>query len=92
MAEPVGVAVVGASGYAAHELIQILLRHPGVKIAMATSRQDERLDALHPSLASRINLACEPFDADRVAEQQVRVPRPPPHRQHGDRPLAPRAG
>lgn len=69
MSEPVGVAVVGASGYAARELIQILLRHPGVKIAMATSRQDERLDALHPSLVRRIDLACEPFDADRMAER-----------------------
>lgn len=69
MAEPVGVAVVGASGYAARELIQILLRHPGARIAMATSRQDERLDALHPSLTGRIDLACEPFDADRLAER-----------------------
>jgi N-acetyl-gamma-glutamyl-phosphate reductase len=63
------VAVVGASGYAARELIQILLRHPGARIAMATSRQDERLDALHPSLTGRIDLACEPFDPDRVAER-----------------------
>ena len=65
-----GVAIVGASGYAALELIRILLRHPGARIAMATSRQDEapRLDALHPSLTGRIDLACRPFDADRVAE------------------------
>ncbi|WP_165064676.1 N-acetyl-gamma-glutamyl-phosphate reductase [Paludisphaera rhizosphaerae] len=69
MAEPVGVAVVGASGYAARELIQILLKHPSAKVTVATSRQDERLDALHPSLARRIDLTCEPFDADRVAEK-----------------------
>ncbi|MDG3004178.1 N-acetyl-gamma-glutamyl-phosphate reductase [Paludisphaera mucosa] len=69
MAEPVGAAIVGASGYAARELIQILLRHPGVKVAVATSRQDERLDALHPGLTKRIDLACEPFDADRIAER-----------------------
>ena len=66
-----GVAIVGASGYAARELIRILLNHPRVRIAAATSRQDEspRLDALHPSLARRIDLACEPFDADRIAER-----------------------
>jgi N-acetyl-gamma-glutamyl-phosphate reductase len=66
-----GVAIVGASGYAARELIGILLRHPGVTITAATSRSDEspRLDTLHPSLARRIDLACEPFDADRVAEK-----------------------
>ena len=52
------------------ELIRILLNHPAAKIAVATSRQDEspRVDALHPSLAGRIDLACEPFDADRVAD------------------------
>ncbi len=66
-----GVAIVGASGYAARELIQILLGHPDVNITAATSRQDEapRLDALHPSLTKRIDLACEPFDADRIADR-----------------------
>ena len=65
----VGVAIVGASGYGARELIRILLGHPGAKITVATSRQDEapRLDALHPSLSGRIDLTCEPFDADSVA-------------------------
>lgn len=65
-----GVAIVGASGYASRELIRLLLNHPGAKVTAATSRQDEapRLDALHPSLAGRIDLACQPFDADRVAE------------------------
>src|SRR4051812_34927053 len=68
---PVGVAIVGASGYASRELIRILLGHPGARIAVATSRQDEapRLEALHPSLRGRIDLACEPFDADRTAER-----------------------
>lgn len=66
-----GVAIVGASGYASRELVRILLNHPGAKVTVATSRQDEgtRLDALHPSLARRIDLTCEPFDADRVAER-----------------------
>ncbi len=66
-----GVAIVGASGYAARELIRILLGHPGVTITAATSRQDEspRLDELHPSLAGRIELACEGFDATRIADK-----------------------
>ncbi len=66
-----GVAIVGASGYAARELIRILLNHPQARITAATSRQDEspRLDALHPSLARRIDLNCEPFDAGRIAER-----------------------
>ena len=63
------VAIVGASGYASRELIQILLNHPSARITMATSRSDEapRIDALHPSLARRTDLACVPFDPDRVA-------------------------
>jgi N-acetyl-gamma-glutamyl-phosphate reductase len=62
---------VGASGYAARELFRILVNHPGVEITAATSRSDEspRVDALHPSLARRIDLSCEPFNADRIAEK-----------------------
>lgn len=65
-----GVAVVGASGYASRELIRILLGHPDAKVAVATSRSDEapEVAALHPSLRGRIDLRCEPFDADRIAE------------------------
>ena len=69
----IDVAIVGASGYAARELFRILLNHPGARVALATSRQDEgtRVDALHPSLARRVDLACEPFDPDRVAVDNV---------------------
>lgn len=71
MSKPVDVAIVGASGYTALELVRILLRHPGARIVMATSRQDERprLDTIHPSLTGRIDLACEPFDPNRLAER-----------------------
>ena len=52
------VAVVGASGYAARELFRILAGHPAARLVMATSTQESspRVDALHPSLASRVNL------------------------------------
>jgi N-acetyl-gamma-glutamyl-phosphate reductase len=67
----IDVAIVGASGYAARELIRILLGHPQVHITAATSRQDEalRLESLHPSLARRIELKCEVFDAGRIADR-----------------------
>lgn len=67
------VAILGASGYTALELIKILLRHREVEIAAATSRQSEtpRLAELHPSLTSRIDLRCEPLNADRLAERGV---------------------
>lgn len=65
------VAIIGASGYSARELIAILLRHPNVRITAATSRQDEapRLDSLHPSLARRTDLVCEMFDPDAIAKK-----------------------
>ncbi|HEY7331054.1 MAG TPA: N-acetyl-gamma-glutamyl-phosphate reductase [Gemmataceae bacterium] len=67
------VAILGGSGYTALELIKILLRHPGVEIAAVTSRQSDtpRLAELHPSLTGRIDLRCEPFDADRLVTRGV---------------------
>ncbi|HTU18664.1 MAG TPA: N-acetyl-gamma-glutamyl-phosphate reductase [Gemmataceae bacterium] len=67
------VAILGGSGYTALELIKILLRHPAVEIAAVTSRQSDtpRLAELHPSLTGRIDLRCEPFDADRLAARGV---------------------
>lgn len=64
------VAVVGASGYAARELMGILARHPYAELVMATSRADESpsVQSLHPSLNRIVDLSCEPFDADRLAQ------------------------
>lgn len=65
------VAIVGGSGYTARELLRILLGHPGARVVMVTSRQDEapRVDAMHPSLRGRTDLVCEPFDPDQVAKR-----------------------
>src|SRR5262245_33420763 len=65
------VAIVGASGYGARELFRILLSHRGAQVVAATSTQEgsPRVDALHPSLAGRVDLACEPFDAESLAER-----------------------
>lgn len=65
------VAIVGASGYTSLELIKILLRHPHAKIAAVVSRDAEcpPIAKLHPSLTSRLDLACEPFDAASLAKR-----------------------
>jgi N-acetyl-gamma-glutamyl-phosphate reductase len=67
------VAILGGSGYTAAELIKILLRHPAAEVAAVTSRQEDtpRLAELHPSLTGRIDLRCEPFDADRLVARGV---------------------
>src|SRR5262245_49147078 len=67
------VAILGGSGYTAAELIKILLRHPGVQIEAVASRQEGTplVAELHPSLAGRIALRCEPFDADALVARGV---------------------
>lgn len=69
----VRVAILGGSGYTAVELMKILLRHPGAEIAAVTSRQDEHVADLHPSLLGRLDLRCEPFDPDRLKAKGVQV-------------------
>ena len=66
-------AILGGSGYTALELIKILLRHPQVEIVAVTSRQEDtpHIADLHPSLTGRIDLRCEPFDADRLLARGV---------------------
>jgi N-acetyl-gamma-glutamyl-phosphate reductase len=67
------IAILGGSGYTAVELIKILLRHPGAEIVAVTSRQEDTPDVadLHPSLAGRLDLRCEPFNADRLVARGV---------------------
>src|SRR3954470_727300 len=67
----VKVAILGGSGYTAVELMKILLRHPQAEIAAVTSRQDESVADLHPSLFGRLDLPCETFDPDRLAAKGV---------------------
>ncbi len=64
--DKVKVAVLGGSGYTGAELIKILLRHPGAEIVAITSRQDEHIADLHPSLLGRFDMRCEPFNADAL--------------------------
>jgi N-acetyl-gamma-glutamyl-phosphate reductase len=92
MPEKIRVAILGASGYTARELLLLLLRHPHVEIAAVTTRQEGREGAplvseLHPSLYGRLAIRCEPLDAEELARRGVRcVFACLPHgREHGNR-------
>jgi len=52
-AEPISVAIVGATGYGGGELLRLLERHPWVRIAalQARGREDESIAGSHPHLA-----------------------------------------
>lgn len=65
------VAVAGATGYTALELIRILLRNPEVQITAATTRQAGRtpISSIHPSLTGRLELDCEDLSVAQIAER-----------------------
>jgi len=65
------VAILGATGYSALELIKILLRHPHVQITALTSRQEgsPSIGTVHPSLNGRLSLQCEDLSPEQVAER-----------------------
>jgi N-acetyl-gamma-glutamyl-phosphate reductase len=77
MPEKIRVAILGASGYTARELLLLLLRHPHVEIAAVTTRQEGKegtplVSELHPSLYGRLAIRCEPLDAEELARRGVR--------------------
>ena len=64
------VAILGATGYTALELMKLLLRHPGVEITALTSREETApVDRIHPSLSGRISLSLENLSAKEVASR-----------------------
>ena len=69
----INVAVLGASGYTALEVIKILLRHPHAKIVACISRQEGTplVSSIHPSLAKRIDLRCEELDLASLKKKGV---------------------
>lgn len=69
------VAIAGASGYIGGELLRLLLGHPRVEVAMATSDSyaGRRIDGPHPNLRGRSNLCFVPHDhlAGAAGDYQV---------------------
>jgi N-acetyl-gamma-glutamyl-phosphate reductase len=65
------VAVLGASGYAARELLRLLLAHPEAKITALASRQEgePHIGDVHPILRGRLDLKLENLAAGEIAER-----------------------
>ena len=64
------VGILGSSGYTAVELIKILLRHPNVETAALTTRQTPGpISAVHPELASRLNMDTENLTATEIGKR-----------------------
>lgn len=67
----ISVGILGASGYTALELAKLLLRHPQVRIAALTSRQDDSrpIGEVHPQLTGRISVPVENLSLEEVARR-----------------------
>jgi N-acetyl-gamma-glutamyl-phosphate reductase len=67
----VNIAILGATGYTALELIKILLRHPHATITAVTSRQEgnKYISAIHPSLSGRLDVRLEELSPGELAER-----------------------
>ena len=67
------VAILGASGYTAAELIRLLLRHPNAEIVAMTTHQDaeKNLSEVHPALTGRLGLRLERLAADELIGRGV---------------------
>lgn len=65
------VAILGATGYSALELMKILLRHPEAEITTVTSRQEgnPHVAMVHPSLVGRLDLKLEDLGPVAVANR-----------------------
>ena len=65
------VAVHGATGYAARELLNILLRHPGAEVTALTTRRDDapHVSEVHPALLGRLDLRCENLSPRQLADR-----------------------
>jgi N-acetyl-gamma-glutamyl-phosphate reductase len=63
------IAILGATGYTAVELIKILLRHSEAEIVAVTSRQEGQppIAMIHPSLTGRLDLRLEDLSPAEVA-------------------------
>ena len=65
--------IVGGTGYTGVELLRILAAHPGVEVAVVTSRTDAglRVDALYPSLRKHIDKVFSLPDIEILAQCDV---------------------
>lgn len=65
------VGIVGATGYTALEVARLLCNHPDAELVAATSRGDagKPIHEVHPSLAGRVDVTIETFDARTFADK-----------------------
>lgn len=64
----INAGIVGATGFAGEELIDILLRHHGVRITVLSAKIDkaQAIDEIFPKFKNRISLICQEPDIKEI--------------------------
>ncbi len=65
----INVGIIGVTGYAGEELIDILLKHPNVRIANISAKIDKprKISDIFPKFRNRIDLICSEPDLTKIA-------------------------
>ena len=65
------IAILGATGYTALELLKILARHPEAEVTALTTRQDTKphISEIHPALTGQFDLSCENLTPEQVGDR-----------------------
>lgn len=65
----INVGIVGATGYAGEELVDILLRHPEVRIANISAKIDKpkKISEIFPKFEGKIGLVCREPDIKEIS-------------------------
>lgn len=66
----VNVGIVGATGHTAEELINVLLKHPNIRIAQLynSGAQTQVISDVFPRFRGRIDLVCKKPDVEEIAK------------------------
>lgn len=66
----INVGIIGATGYAGEELINILLGHPNVRITDVSAKIDrpQAISDIFPGLKSRLELICSEPDIKKISD------------------------
>lgn len=68
------IAILGATGYTALELLKLLRRHPATDVVAVTSRENtSRIDEVHPSLTGQYSICCESLAPKDLAARGVEL-------------------
>ena len=65
------IAILGATGYTALELLKILARHPQAEVVALTTRQTDKphITEIHPSLSGLFDLPCENLSHEEISQR-----------------------